>query len=860
MSHPPRWIDALLERLLTGPTAEAALGDLHEFFAHWTQVQGPAVARWRYLLAAISLLRLVPRAAFSLPSPSWHLTMLLHYLRISLRHLARQRAFTFVNLFGLTLGLVCGLLIYTYVQHERHVDAFHADADRIFRVIYTIRGEVEETIALTPNIVMPLARREFPEVVDGVRVYAGQSLVRLPDQRMFEESQVIWADSTFFSVFSFGEAARLRAALTRPRTVVLTESLARKYYGNTPPVGQLLFVGNDTTAYQVTGLIPDVPARSHLQFDLVISFYSLGGWANREETFSSANYFTYLKLRQPEDREAVLARIPPVVARELGAERAPMLGFDLQPLPRVHLYSSHIAYHPGGGDMDRVYFFGLVAVLILLIAGINYVNLSTARAVDRAREVGLRKVVGARQGQLITQFMGEAVLLTLVALLLAAALVPLLLPAFGQLVGRELSQGQGWERWGGMLAIGGLVAFLGGAYPALVLSRYLPVKVLRGSFHSSRQGIWLRQGLVVFQFVISILLIGGAIVVQRQLDFVQHKKLGYDREHLVVLPLDRRMQARGEALKAAITQLPGVAVASACTESPHQINGGYSLSLPGESETEARLVRAMAVDEDFVPAMGLQVVAGTNFLPGVLDREGYFFLLNEAAVAALGWTAAEAIGRQVDLNGRQGLVQGVVRDFHLASLREEIVPLVLFNEQQLHTLLLRLAPGDVGHTLEGLGQLWAELVPHRPFAYAFVDEQYAALYAEERRMGRLFSVFAFLAIAIACLGLLGLAAYVTLRRTKEIGIRKVLGATAWHIVRLLSGQFTLLVGIAFVVAAPLSWYLMQRWLMGFAYKVPVGWSAVLLSGLVVLALAWGTVGYQSWRAALANPADSLRDE
>ncbi|RMG65419.1 MAG: ABC transporter permease [Bacteroidetes bacterium] len=786
--------------------------------------------------------------------------MFRHHLIVAFRHLARHRAFSLVNLLGLTLGLTCALLIYAYVQHELTVDHFHTQADRIFRVTYAIRGDVDRTLAVTPNVVLPLARREFPEVRDGVRLLLNESLVSLPDQRKFDEDRVIWADSSFFNLFSFGDREMMRTALTRPRTVVLTESTARRYYGDRPAVGQVLFLGTDTTAYQVTGVIPDVPARSHLQFDLLVSFYSLGKWATGRETFSMANYYTYLLLNRPEDAAAVEARIPPILRRELGEDRASIISFALQPLKEVYLHSAQISYNPGQGDLERVYLFGAIAILILLIAGINYVNLTTARAVDRAREVGLRKVVGAHKGHLVAQFMGETLLLTLAGLFLASILLPVLMPVFSRWVGRELVLTSDWAFWSSFLGLGLAVAVLAGAYPALVLSRYRPISVLRGSFARSGRGLWLRQGLVVFQFAISILLIVSALVIQRQLHFVQSKQLGYDREHLLTLPLDRQMLRRLPALKRALMQLPGVERASACTESPHDIQGGYSIGFPGEQEEAYRAVRAMAIDEDFVATAGLELIAGSNFLPGVLEKEAHFFLLNEQAVQALGLTPAEALGRQVDLNGREGVIQGVVRDFHLASLREAISPLVLFNEYQMHTLLLRLGPADVAQTLAALEASWNEQVPHRPFSYEFVDEAYGRLYAEEQRMGSLFSVFAGLAIVIACLGLLGLSAYVTLRRTKEIGIRKVLGASVWSIVQLLSAKFTALVGLGFVVAAPLSWYLMDRWLMGFAYKVPVGVYTLVLAGLLVLLLAWVTVGYQAWQAASANPADSLRDE
>ena len=782
--------------------------------------------------------------------------MILHYLKIAFRNVRKHRSVSLINVLGLAIGLASCLLIFSYVRHELAYDTFHEKGDRLFRITYNIQtADFNEHLTVTPNILSPLAQREFPEVEGGLRIFESATIVKHAG-KLFQEDRLLYADSSFFDLFSFSpHMGDLQAALKRPATLVLTQSTAQKYFGEENPLGKTLLIGSNDLPYEVTGVIADVPETSHLKFDLVASYASLGEWAQKEQ-YGSANYYTYLLLNRPESAAAVEGKFAEALLRDM-PDAAIGMHFHLQPLRDIHLRSTPLASGlAGSGDIVYVYLFGAIGLLILLIACINYMNLATARSVDRAKEVGLRKVVGAGRLQLFIQFMGEALIVSLAALGLALVLVQLFLPGFQALTQRAIAvEYFGEMGWGFMLmGIAVSVALLAGSYPAVVFARLKPITVLRGKYRNSASGVWLRKGLVVFQFAVSIVLIVATLVVKQQLDFVSNKKLGYDKEHLVVLPVDDKIAARLPGLKSALMAHPHIRAAAACTETPHQIRGGYNL-LPGwDDSAEDHLVTAMAIDADFVKTLGLSLLAGTDFTvrEGEIGREDYEFHLNEQAVALMGWTPEEAIGQRVHLNGRKGVVKGVVNDFHTASLHHEISPLVLFSEHTYRRLLVRIAPEEVATTLAHIETVWQQWAAHRPYAYSFLDEQFDSLYHEEQQISKVFTIFSGLAILIACLGLFGLASFTTLQRAKEIGIRKVLGATVPDLVALLSKEFIRLVGISFLIAAPLAWLLMHRWLEAFTYKIEWGVGTLLLAGLGSLLVAWLTLGYQAIRAAMTR--------
>ena len=793
--------------------------------------------------------------------------MLRNYFTIAFRNLLRHKGFSFINVFGLAVGLACCLLIVLYVLDELSYDRFHAKGDRIARVImdYGFGDQTGQT-AHTGTKVAPAFSRDFPEVELATRVYDAKTVVRYQD-KLFEEKAFFYADSTFFRIFSFpllqGDPV---TALAGPNKVVLTASTARKYFGEQHPVGQTLRI-NDNKDFLVTGVVEDLPANSQIKFDFVASFVSLP--ASREEQWFSANYKTYLLLQNPDAISSLQAKIRGYMQEQMGEQMQGQgyLTYQLEPLTSVHLYSKHAGFEPNS-DIRYIYIFSIIALLILAIACTNYMNLTTARATERAKEVGVRKVMGALRGHLFWQFMGESVIITTAALLLGVLLAELFMPFFNQLAGRQLAL-ELLSPWLllGLLGAGVLISFLAGSYPALALSAYQPVKVLKGNLIAHGSGLWLRKGLIVFQFVISTFLIIGTLVIQQQLRFIQTTKLGYDKEHVLVLPADRKVIENLTALKTELTQHPDIRDVTAAYDMPTEVGWTDRLHAEGMAETESIMTNAMLVERDFVRTLGLEVIAGSNFTEAdevqskLPEAEAYHgVLLNESALKELGWTPAEAVGKRLN-DPRKGEVRGVVRDFHFAPLHVRIAPMAIFLEQGTwRHVLVKMSGNNLPATLGFVEETWRTLAPHRPFAYSFLDAEYDRLHQAERRTGQIFASFAFLAVLLACLGLFGLAAFMAQQRTKEIGIRKVLGATVANIVGLLSRDFVKLVVVAFVLAAPLAWYAMRRWLQDFTYRVELEWWVFAVAGGAAVLIALLTVSIQSMKVALRNPVKSLRSE
>ncbi len=796
--------------------------------------------------------------------------MFRNYLKTALRSLWKSKAFSAINVTGLAVGLAACLLIMLYVWNELRYDRFHAKADRIVRVTmeYGMDGEVGKH-PVTGTKVAHNFSRDFPEVEKAVKVINNKTVVKAGDQ-LFEEANFYYADSTFFQVFSFG---LLRGnpgkVLQAPNQVVLTEATARRYFGEADPVGKTLRI-NDTKDVTVTGVVANPPAYSQMKFDALASFSTLSG-NHRVIQWWSANYTTYLLLRGPEAIRTLQGKIAGYMKQqsgETGMTGANYVTFNLEPLTDVHLRSELPGFEPNG-DIAYIYIFSAIALLILGIACVNYMNLATARATERAREVGVRKVMGALKGQLFGQFIGESVILTGVALLLSLALVPLLLPAFNRVADRQLDLGPLGSPgvWLALAGLGVLVSLAAGSYPSAVLARYQPVKVLKGNFTTSGSGIAIRKGLIVLQFVISTFLIVATLAVQNQLSFIQTKKLGYDKEHVVVMPADGKIAAAFSSFKTELQGNPNVQYVTMAYDNPTFIQGGYSLRTPEMPEGQSKMVTAVPVERDYLKTFGMQLVAGTDFTEAdvkeSLKPEGeatFGYILNEAAVKELGWTPQQAVGRKVHLNV-DGVVRGVVRDFHFASMRKQIGPLVIFMEKLPgNQVMVKLTGNKLPETLAFVESKWKVLAPHRPFTYQFLDDAFNSLYGAEQRVGKVFGVFAFLAIFLACLGLFGLAAFTTAQRTKEIGIRKVLGASVASIVALLSKDFLKLVGIGFLLAAPLAWYAMHKWLEGFVYRVELGWWLFALAGGLAGLIALLTVSFQAIKAALSDPVKSLRSE
>lgn len=804
--------------------------------------------------------------------------MLRNYFKLALRGLLKNKLFSAIKLAGLTAAITACLLIGLYLHHEWTYEACHEKAGRIVRIAMEYgNGDLQAAVGLTGNKVAPTFHREFPEVENAVRTIKYENMAVQYGDKLFEEKRFFYADSTFFEIFTMPLlAGNARTALHVPSQVVLSESMAKKYFGTEDPMGKTIRVeGKD---YTVSGVMRDAPENTQVRPDFIGSFVSLRDAAPERETWWNANYTAFLLLRDPSSRTALeqkIARYMETKTEETGAGGDLSLVYFLEPLLDTHLHSRVEGTLAPNGDLRYLYILLAVAGLILLIACTTYVNLSTASALERAREVGVQKVLGAGRWQLVGQYLGEALALTGVALLAGYALAAPLLPLFNRLFDRALE----WPSLLHPAALLGAAAFalltglLAGVYPALAVSSFQPIEALKsrsGSFALRRteSSGFLRQGLIVLQFGIGVFLLACTAVLHRQMNFIRHKNLGYEKDHVIALPTDRKIIDQLAAFKSELRQNSAVESVSLAYETPTKIDGGYGISksVTGDGGTP---VTALPCDPDFLKTMNIQLAAGNNFDQNDMAAVQRLYkgdttviraiLINESQAKAFGWTPEEALLQFVNFNG-PAQIKGVVRDFHFASLHEPIGNLVIFPDTWGNTLLVKLSGQDLSGALTFLEQKWQALAPHRPFSYHFLDEEFDQLYQAEHQTARLVSTFAGLAILLACLGLFGLASHAIVQRTKEIGIRKVLGARTLSIVALLSKDFLKLVVVAFVLSAPLAWYAMEEWLADFTYRIGLQWWVFGLAGAAAVVVAFLTVSVQSLRAAMADPVSALRAE
>lgn len=801
--------------------------------------------------------------------------MLKNYLTIALRNVRRQAGYASINIVGLAVGLAACLLIALYVQHQLSYDTFHERADRLYRVVLdqTDRGR-HEKLSSTQAPLAPTVQAELEGVEVSTRYYSPTGVLQ-HDDRQFKEEEVAYADSSFFTVFSFplkqGDPA---TALAGPNRIVLTPETAARYFGDADPIGQSITLNSKHTL-TVTGIAEAAPSNSHLQFDAVVSFSTLEQAEDAGDNFENWGHFqfaSYLLLKEGRAPQAVASSITDLVERRMDAQDGIIYTYKLEPITDIHLRSAYGG--EGGNDqMNNIYVFVCIALFTLLVACINFVNLATARATERAKEVGVRKSLGASRNRLAGQFLSEAVLYTAAATVLALVLVSLVRPAFEQVAGEVLTVQLGWVDF--LLLVAGTltVGLLTGAYPALVLARFQPALILRGTQGTTTGGGGrLRKGLVVAQFSVSIVLIAATAVVFAQLDHMRSQALGFDagdgpQEHVLAVFFGQDGEVRQSlgSIREQLMAHPDVVGVTASMGTPGDglvisTNSGQ-LEQPN-GETERIGTQMYMVDTNFVQVYGMKMAAGRAFSARRASDESSAFILNETLARENGFTnPADAVGRAASFWGEDGTVIGVVEDFHTAGLQNKVPSLVLIVKPDwFSTLSVRVRTSDVQKTVADLRDLWATVAPQRPFDFTFLDEQFAAQYRTEEQFGTVFGLFAGLAIVIACLGLLGLSAYTVQRRAKEIGLRKVLGASTSSIVRLLSLEFAKYVLLAFVIAAPLAYYGLNRWLTDFAYRIELGPSLFLVAGGVALFAALITVSVQSFRAARTDPAQVLKAE
>ncbi len=756
--------------------------------------------------------------------------MITHYLKIAFRNLVKNKLSSFINLFGLTIGLTGCLLIALYIRHELSYDHFQENEKRIARVImeYRFDGSGQSSKGNYTSVrVAKVFKNTFPEVESAVIMTKKSRVVRYRES-LIDEKEFMYAGPAFFNIFSFPllQGDR-RSALSNPHSVVLTTSTAKRYFGTEDPIGKTIQVGTDSGLYQITGIMTDCPSNSQIRFDFLVSFSSLGYGAEYEETYWDANFTTYLLLKDPESLNTLQAKLPAFMKKEMAGQGA-SVNFWLEPFGSIHLYSPYDGFEPNT-SISYIYILAAVALLILIIACSTFINLSTARSLERAREVGVRKVIGAGKSQLFWQFTGESAVLCLCAWVFSLALAALCLPGFNQLADKELHVNSLFSIpfLGLSLLIALLVSILAGSYPAIILTGFQPVKVLKGSFKHLDSGQRLRKSLIVFQFAISLFLIVSTLIIQKQLSFIQHKKLGYDREQVLVLPMDEKILLRIPLIKQEFRSDPGVLSVSRCVRSPVEGGGGYNMRSSVMPANEQFAVVANPVDEDYLSTTGMHLISGENLsLQDVKDAavkddklRVYHFIINESAARQLGWTATEAVGKKMFLgDNRPGFVKGVISDFHFESLHQAIKPIVLFPEDRGNELLVKLNGHGIPRSLAFLETKWKTLVPERPFEFRFLDEDFNKLYRSELRLGLFMNIFSGLAIVLACLGLFGLSSYSVQQRIKEIGVRKVLGASINNIVILLSGGFIRLTLISLLIAFPIGLVGHEQMAIGFCLQ------------------------------------------
>jgi putative ABC transport system permease protein len=794
--------------------------------------------------------------------------MLKNHIKIALRNLWRHRVFSFINITGLSVGITACFFIFMYVRFELSYDKFHTKIDRIYRVVTDIKTP-SETIntdvtswAFAPNL-----KTDFPEIEAFTRTSGGSFLVRKGNVK-FQEERTLFADSTFFKVFDFkllkGNPA---TALSVQANIVFTKTAAKKYFGDTDPVGQTVLITGDAIPALVTGVMQDMPENSQIKADMIISMVTLTKKFNSglDEQWGNYGATSYLLLKPGVNAKALQAKFPAFIEKRNGEESRKRQMFAtllLEPLKDVYLHSKR-----GGqevGSISNVYIFSIVAVFILLIACINFINLTTARSVERAKEVGIRKVVGALKGELARQFIGESVILCLIAFVITILLSVLLLPLFNQLSGKIISTGI-FSNFFYILTLFGIsvaIGFLAGIYPAMVLSSFKPVMVLKGRFSTGTKGSLLRKSLVVAQFSISIALIIGTIIVYNQMDFMRNRDLGFSKDQMIVM--DSNGDVGKDAFQQAIRSIPGVKSVALSSSVPGGGNSGaYSEIENKKGDLQIANLDLYFVDFDYLNQFRIKMVAGRPFSRDFMTTDtSQAMILNEEAVKLFGYSSPQqAIGRRFKQWGREGKIVGVMKDFHFRSLQEKIKPLSMRVElRNLNLVSVKAEAKNLPATLAAIESKWKETIPNRPFSYYFLDEFFDRQYRAEQRFGKLFFNFAILAIAISCLGLLGLASYSTYQRTREIGIRKVMGASTSGIVNMLSVDFMKLVGISFVIATPFAWYFMHKWLQDFAYRIDIQWWVFAVSGVLAMVVALTTISFQAIKAAIANPVKSLRSE
>jgi putative ABC transport system permease protein len=807
--------------------------------------------------------------------------MFRNFLKTAFRNLVKNKFYSSINIIGLAVGLATCLLILLYVKDELSFDKYNANADRIYRVNNEIKfGNNHIDLAACPALQGSTMVREMPEIEQYTRImWYGGFLIKKGNANV-REGRVGYADSSLFDVFTLplinGNA---KTALKEYHSLVISETIAKKYFNSTDVVGKTMLI-NDTGNYKITAVIKDIPKQSHFNFDFFIPMIEKRG--SQGDNWLNENWNTYVLLKPNADVKQVDAQLNPFMDKHVGPQLKSIInqsldefkksgGFiraSLTPLTAIHLHSNKTGELEGNGSAEFVYIFSAIALLILLIACVNFMNLSTARSSNRAKEVGVRKVLGSLKTNLILQFLTESILISFIALGIAILISWLLLPYFNQLSGKDIHNAVLFQPammlWLVILML--VVGLLAGSYPAFFLSSFQPIDVLKGKLAGGFKRSWLRSSLVVFQFIISIVLIFGTVVIYSQLNYIHHKDIGFDRNQIITINNTNVLGDQAITYKNELLQISGIQNVTMSGYLPVNFsrNNDTYFTSPVLDPSSGISMQNWAVDENYIPTLDIKILQGRNFFPQIItDSTG--IILNEAAANFLGWK--DPLNRKIyclrDMNSKrlnEYHIIGIVKNFNFSSLREVVTPLAFLLGKDNGNISVRIRSTDIPSVITQIKNKWKAISSSQPFDYSFMDEDFNRLYTTEQRTAQIFISFAILAIVIACLGLFGLITYAAEQRIKEIGIRKVLGANVANIVAMISKDFMKLILVASLIAFPLAWWAMSKWLQDFAYRINISWWVFALAGMVTITIALITISFKAIKAATANPVSSLRSE
>ncbi|MDH5743276.1 MAG: ABC transporter permease [Candidatus Aminicenantes bacterium] len=859
--NPPRIAARILEFIIQKDIRYGAMGDLEEQFYGMRKEHGAFKARllyWKQICGALPY--------FIKNTVLWSFIMFKNYLKTTFRNTTRHRGYSFINLAGLAIGMACTLLILLWVKDELSYDRFHENGKDIYRVMSYGTKYMIEGVDATPAPLAPAVKEEVPGIVNYARFSDVPKLVFKYGDKVFYETRGLIADPSIFEIFTFPFVhGNPKTALSEPLDIVITETMAKKYFGSENPVGKTMEIEGSLAA--VKGVIQDIPHNSHIQFDFLSSYDFIQKLTSYGMSWGSFNFVTYLLLEANRDIQEIGKNITAIAAKNNCPQVKDGVEFRLQPLSAIHLdnrgaFRNYIEV----GDRKYVYVFSIIAFFVLFIACVNFMNLSTARSTTRAKEVGMRKTVGASRRQLIMQFFGESLFLTSMACVFALILVIILLPAFNQITGKLLKLDLfDIQLVLGLIIIVFLTALTAGSYPAIYLSSFKPVKVLKGVFKSEGKGQTFRRVLVVTQFSLSIALLIGTSVAYNQLHFLKHSKLGFNTENIVYIPVKENIGKRYDAFKAELLNDSNIlSVAAQYYLFAEEAFRSTDYYWEGKEKGQEADIILNLVDYDFIPMLDLELVEGRNFSKEYSTDATEAYILNEEAIKEM--SMQNPVGKQFSYGKRKGTIIGVLKNAHFRSLHMNIEPHVFFflddvsAATQYGVVLIKINGNNTEEALDKIKGVWKKFNPLYPFEYHFLNQKYDSLYRKEQKIGTIMNAFTLFAIIISSLGLFGLASFLTEQRTREIGIRKVLGASESSIVFLLSKQFTKWVLISNIFAWPAAYFIMNEWLKSFAYRINIGIWAFMLSGMLAVGIAFITVSYQAFRAAWANPADSLRYE